>query len=532
MNVCGGLSPEACHYLGNRKKIVDPDSQLFKEPPLAHFQKPWAAEWNSGSNITDWMQNPSAASFIFRKCDGIPFEKNRVIAHGAYLNDSGVQEHVCVACCKEEGYPQINDLDCHFGYRLQHDQESGDIVVQSNIQHAVNTGPADAANIRLCPTHIPGVHVALSTLPEYETWYVLAVFVDGGMWNCQAHAVIANPQDWSTKIISFGFKTVQWRSKLLFAEHDLAISPKVEPFLRGMLRHAGDSKENICRGARLAFRTSCACDNSTITGWNARLAALHAKQPLLSLKDALLPTFPLLRRKLQDQYKDYTDDDFFTIIDEVIARMRILLSQLGLIDTYEVEMAAAINIFTKESPAWYWIMSEAFNDVKMRGQSPDVSACLPYSKFLLNALEHLPSEFLEKGSSVRGVTWVFPSPLHHDPEKHFPIGTVMENNAWKSATTDTSMVQQQEQFCGRQGIRTIFKYEAGGIAYKISAFSDFPDESEVLLPILARFRVKAVVKLIKVKLHGGETDATVRTDEFKNSSDHEGDPDIIVLEPV
>jgi len=273
------------------------------------------------------------------------------------------------------------------------------------------------------------------------------------------------------------------------------------------------------------------------TEWAIRLAILHREQPLLSLKDALLPTFTLFRNKIPEHYKDFTDEDFFKIIDGASAKMTLQLERMNLEGIYPVDMATGINIFTKESPPWYWLMSTAFNDVQSRGQgsrgsSDDVSACLPFSKFLKNALEHLPDEFHHQGSVMRGSPWVYPSPLDHDPEKHFVDGQEIVMYSWKSATTEVNMVQQQEQFCGRQGLRTMFKIEAGSISYKISDFSDFPNEFEVLIPILARFIVKSVVKLITVKLTGQETDSSVCESDFRNSPEHTGDPDIVVLKPV
>jgi len=202
---------------------------------------------------------------------------------------------------------------------------------------------------------------------------------------------------------------------------------------------------------------------------------------------------------------------------------------------YDVEKAAGINIFTKENPPWYWIMSTAFNDAKSRsagGVSDEVLACLPYSKFLLDALEHLPSQFQYQGSCVRGVNWVYPSPLKHDPEGHFPNGGPTVMYSWKSFSTDVRMVQNEEAFCGRWGCRTMFKIESGMTSYKISDFSDFEGENECLVPILSRFSNKSVVKLITVKLNGGETESTVCEPGFIKSPEHEGDPDIVVLQPV
>lgn len=91
---------------------------------------------------------------------------------------------------------------------------------------------------------------------------------------------------------------------------------------------------------------------------------------------------------------------------------------------------------------------------------------------------------------------------------------------------------QESSFCGRGGVRTIFQIKAGGRGYKISPFSDYPQEAEVLIPILSRFMVLAAMKLMKVCLGPQDDEESVKTDDFKKSDKHRGDPDVVILSPL
>jgi len=508
-----------------------------------------------------------------------------IMAHGGFMDDSGLFQHACVwkrpdeaLEKKQAGDPTaetstfiaIDDSDDHYGYSVEH--QGSDVIVRSNLQRMIDRGFAEAGNFRLTRTHISGMCVGYSGMPEHSKWLYRGIFIAAGPWKCDGYVVLTSPEG-STRIVNLGFPTQTWGSAKCIIGDPL-VDAKIEIFVQGKdseVARQGDqllssrsspSDSPVPIQAWLASATSEPPLDSPVPaarpklfsqrelasrppsndmtgnmGWAAHLETLHERQPVLSLKEALLPTFHLFRSKYPDEYRGWTDDTFNLIIDSSIAEMTTRLAELNIADEYEVEMAAGINIFTKEFPPWYWLMSEAFNDAQARGHgkggpSSDVAACLPYSKFLKNALLNLPSQFHHKGTCLRGVNWVYPTPLDHDPEKHFPTGREVVMFSWKSATTDVGMVQSQEQFCGRYGIRTMFKMELGSIAYKISDFSDFPSESEVLLPILSRFIVKTVLKLITVKLHGEETEASVCELAFKKSSDHAGDPDIVVLEPA
>lgn len=124
---------------------------------------------------------------------------------------------------------------------------------------------------------------------------------------------------------------------------------------------------------------------------------------------------------------------------------------------------------------------------------------------------------------MRGIKWVFKNPLEHDVDAHFPEGKQVVMYSWKSATTNVEKIHSLEKFCGRRGTRTIFKFNKGCIGYKISQFSEYPDEEEILMPILARFIVKSTAQLCHVEIGPNDTVDTVKEHSFKNSPAHKGD---------
>ena len=125
----------------------------------------------------------------------------------------------------------------------------------------------------------------------------------------------------------------------------------------------------------------------------------------------------------------------------------------------------------------------------MQGHA-ELSACLPFMKFLDTALTSLPAAYKYQGNCMRGVKYVYPSPADHDPETYFPSGTEFFWYEFRSASTDPS-VMSNEQFCGHDPTepRTIFNINAIE-AYSISLFSEYGEqEREVLFPPLTMLQV-------------------------------------------
>ena len=134
------------------------------------------------------------------------------------------------------------------------------------------------------------------------------------------------------------------------------------------------------------------------------------------------------------------------------------LGQLGLPESF-MEFALAIHAYTLDSPNLYSLLNAAMAE-KVRSEGPDgvsarLRAVLPFAKFLDAALCALPPTFAYRGKCYRGVKTVFPSPLHHHPERHFPSGSTVTFYEFKSASV-RSEVMYAPHFCGKSGPRTIF----------------------------------------------------------------------------
>jgi len=563
-----GLTQEVIDVCRIRERILSPNNDLFVKGELKGFADTWIHQWHTDAKVREMLWNPNVAHLLFQSNHSTSLVGGitMVVAHGGFLDDSGVLQHAAVWCNRSKKMTQpvhLNDTDIHYGYTIERD--GMDVSFVANLRHYISAGPKDAANWRMSRTVFPGVSVAFSEMSEFKTWMALATFINTGIWTATGYTIMFNPADQSTRVVTFSYPTQSWsgvqdipQDPFRYKMDNFIAGKHSEVAVRGDQYHARSRKKaadedtskkssSILGMGASGVLLTCNATGGDVSGdgaWAIKLEKLHKDQPVLTLKEALYPTFALLRSRMPSEYQSFSDDDFFQIIDNSVLKMRALLTKLNISGEYDAEMAAGINIFTKESPPWYSIMSTSFNDVNRRTSfndvnsdgasrvSNEVAACLPYSKFLLNALEHLPCQYHHTGSAVRGVNWVYPSPLNHDPEWHFPNGSHTNMYSWKSFSTDVSMVQKEEQFCGQLGLRTLFKMEAGLTSYKISDFSDFPGESEVLIPILSRFIVKSVVKLITVKLDGGETESTVYDPAFLKSPDHSGNPDIVVLQPV
>ena len=212
-----------------------------------------------------------------------------------------------------------------------------------------------------------------------------------------------------------------------------------------------------------------------------------------NLKEALLQLgtrvdVAELNRRIDAKQKDWEQDNF--------------LAKHGLDHSF-MDRALAIYVYTLPNPPVFRVMNRLLNDKEARGGSSGnqgIGACLPYMKFLLDALDHLPPKFHYRGRLVRGVKWVYPSPANHDPEGHFRTGKQL---AWYSFTSTAKrrQVMSKESFCGHApGPRTIFTIDAQ-LGYDVQSFSAIPDEVEVLMPPLTLLEVEHCTPNIVDPLH-------------------------------
>ena len=247
--------------------------------------------------------------------------------------------------------------------------------------------------------------------------------------------------------------------------------------------------------------------------WKRRLTCAIAETPLeQSLLDALRPLIGLL--------EGIDMADLEAVIEDKRAEWRNELYSDGgsyqLPRTYMLDFAIAIHLYTLSDPAVHKVINRAMFNPQRRGAaaaaaataaaaaggagrvSAELTACLPFIKFLDSALEALPAAYVFKGRVCRGVQWCYPSPARHDPEGYFATGKMVMWYEFKS--TSTSMeVMTRDHFCGmRPGPRTIFTIDACR-AYSIEKFSIFQGmdkEYEVLFRPLCQFRVVHATKMI------------------------------------
>lgn len=172
--------------------------------------------------------------------------------------------------------------------------------------------------------------------------------------------------------------------------------------------------------------------------------------------------------------------------------------------TLKLQNAACIHNYTRERTdrdihiACYKIMSNVLHDVVNRQQGDQVSdtvrQVLPYAKLLDESLQTLPEFYHCRGLEVwRGVRWVFPNPTAYNPKQYFFRGRRM----WWFECRSTSEVRSEaEHFAGAGETTddgqpcpgTVFKVCATH-AYKIAWFSQYPEEEEILFPMMSEFKV-------------------------------------------
>ena len=165
--------------------------------------------------------------------------------------------------------------------------------------------------------------------------------------------------------------------------------------------------------------------------------------------------------------------------------------------SYLLDWAVAIYVYTLGDPKVFKVVNrEMFNSERRKpgmsgGVSDGLRACLPYIRFLIDALKALPASYVFQGVVFRGVKHVYPSIQNHDPVRHFSVGKRLAWYEFKS-TSKEAEVMTREHFCDvKAGPRTKFTIDVTH-AYDISKFSFFQgaeSEHEVLLLPMSQFEV-------------------------------------------
>ena len=163
--------------------------------------------------------------------------------------------------------------------------------------------------------------------------------------------------------------------------------------------------------------------------------------------------------------------------------------------SYLVDWAACIYAYTLSNPKVFKVVNREMFSPDRRssggGVSDGLRACLPYIRFLIDALKALPARFRFKGQVYRGVKHCYPTPENHDPVRHFRVGKRLRWDEFKSTTKEQGVITGPH-FCGMgAGPRTKFTIDVTE-GYDISLFSAFQgvnSEHEVLLLPLSYFVV-------------------------------------------
>jgi hypothetical protein len=252
-------------------------------------------------------------------------------------------------------------------------------------------------------------------------------------------------------------------------------------------------------------------------GWAQQLRAVLEAVPLaVTLEEALAPLSAVLD---VDSGRQLDVERLRALVRGKRSGMRAILRREGCPD-YSEDFALAIFLYTVEIPKLYAVINGQLRSPDRGGGAGGVSvglrACLPYIKYLREALLNAPPHMTFEGRCHRGIKWAFPSPQDHNPAAFFYPGREFWWFEFKSSSEDFGTMYQV-WFCGVSGPRTIFCIE-GVRGVRISAFSAIDSEKEVLFPPLTQFKVVRVQKKL-------------RPEDLRPGCAAGGFPDEVQLEP-
>mmetsp|Transcript_42280 Transcript_42280/g.106551 ORF Transcript_42280/g.106551 Transcript_42280/m.106551 type:complete len:886 (+) Transcript_42280:53-2710(+) len=217
-------------------------------------------------------------------------------------------------------------------------------------------------------------------------------------------------------------------------------------------------------------------------------------EPVHDLHEALAPMLPLM--SVAEEGCGMSEEELKQVVDGTLQIMRDKLLELGIQGKFSEHYAGAINIYTQAHVRWFRFMSRHLNDTKQRCNHGNISepvlACRKYLKLLMAALPAMPSRFISKERTFRGVAWVYPEPTRPLTAEYFYKGRRAYFFTMRSFSRNETEAQKFANEKGRDQAATMFHMGEGAVGYSISEFSAIPEEEEVLYPFLSEVEVEGV----------------------------------------
>ena len=207
-------------------------------------------------------------------------------------------------------------------------------------------------------------------------------------------------------------------------------------------------------------------------GWASRLRALIDAEPLApSLAEAVRPMAGMRFLDADGAERALDVAQVHGVIGSARAAIRDVLQAEGCPEFGE-DAALAIRLYTIERPfRLYRLVNGQMHaperDAGPGGVSEGLRKCLPYIKYLCEAMENAPAKFVYSERCHRGVKWAFPRcgalpdgswADEHDPAAYFFPGREFPWYEFKSASFSFETMYL-DCFCGDRGPRTIFSIE-------------------------------------------------------------------------
>ena len=207
-------------------------------------------------------------------------------------------------------------------------------------------------------------------------------------------------------------------------------------------------------------------------GWASRLRALIDAEPLApSLAEAVRPMAGMRFLDADGAERALDIAQVHGVIASARAAIRGVLQAEGCPEFGE-DAALAIRLYTIERPfRLYRLVNGQMHaperDAGPGGVSEGLRKCLPYIKYLCEAMENAPAKFVYSERCHRGVKWAFPRcgalpdgswADEHDPAAYFFPGREFPWYEFKSASFSFDTMYL-DCFCGDRGPRTIFSIE-------------------------------------------------------------------------